>query len=106
MLPIFETKMLIYRSKTNLHEKILFGTNTRLKHSQMICLIEPEIRESSRIRLVWEPRFHIPFWSMIFLLSNLKFTYEGDNGTESESYCQINRGPEWNMEFSIPIIVY
>ena len=52
---------------------------------------------------VWEPRFHIPFWSMIYLLFKLKFFSETENSIEFESQYQINHGPEWNVEFLILI---
>ena len=40
---------------------------------------------------------------MSYLLLKLKFISNSYNGIESEFQCQINHGPEWNMEFSIPI---
>ena len=40
---------------------------------------------------------------MIYLLLKLELISETDNGNELEFQCQINHGPEWNMEFSIPI---
>ena len=40
---------------------------------------------------------------MIYALFKLKFISETDNGIEFECQCQINYGPEMNVEFSIPI---
>ena len=40
---------------------------------------------------------------MIYLLMKLKFISENDNGLEFELKCKIHHGPQWNVEFSIPI---
>ena len=61
--PIFKTQTLIYRSKSNLDEKILFGKIT--DH------LDPEIWKM----VIREQGFHIPFWSMTFLLLKLKFYF-------------------------------
>ena len=64
--PIFQTEMLLYQSKVNLDEKILFGS---IPH-----LIDPEIRKMLVKGMSgWEQKFHIPFWSIIYLL--LKFYF-------------------------------
>ena len=39
---------------------------------------------------------------MIYMLLKSKFISESDSGIKSEFQCQINHGPEWNVEFSIP----
>ena len=52
---------------------------------------------------VWEPKFHIQGWSMINLLFKSKLIPETDNCIEFECQCQINHGPEENVEFWIPI---
>ena len=38
-----------------------------------------------------------------YLLAKLRFVPESDNGIEFKLLCHINHGPEWNVEFSIPI---
>ena len=63
----------------------------------------PRNWENAEKGFVWEPRFHIPFWSMIYVLLKLKFKSKIDNVIEFELQCQINHGLEWNVEFSIPI---
>ena len=87
--------MSAYQSKASLDVKILFGN---VNH-----LIDLEIRKMLELGLTENQDFNIPFWSMIYLLSKLKFISESDNRTESEFRCQINHGPEWNVEFSISI---
>ena len=47
--------------------------------------------------------FQVPFWSMIYLASKVKLTFETDNGIKLNFQGQINHGPEWHVEFSIPI---
>ena len=64
MRPIFKTEMLIYHSKANLDDKILFG---KIKHLQDPTTIKMLVRG-----LYGNPGFHIPFWSMIYVA--LKFT--------------------------------
>ena len=63
MRPIFKTEMLIYQSKANLDEKILFGKIT--DH------LDSEIR-----KILVNGKFgNIPFWSMIYFLSKLTFYF-------------------------------
>ena len=66
MRPIFKTKMLIYHSKANLDEIILFGNITH--H------IDPKIRKMPVRGLYGNRKFHIPFWSMIYVAP--KFTLQ------------------------------
>ena len=61
---IFKTELLIYHSKANLDEKILFDKFTH--H------LDPEIRKMSVRGLYGNRIFHVPFWSMIYVV--LKFT--------------------------------
>ena len=49
---------------------------------------------------VWEQKFHIPFWSIIYLLLKLEFII---SNWQCKLQYHINHGPEWNVEFSIPI---
>ena len=67
MRPIFKTKMLIYQSKANLDEKILFG--------QIIHQFDPEIRKMLVKRNFLKHGFLIPFWSIINLLLKFKFYF-------------------------------
>ena len=62
--PIFKSKMLIYQSMANLDGKILFGTITHLK--------DPTSREMTVRGLHGNRKFHVLFWSMIYVA--LKFT--------------------------------
>ena len=92
MRPIFKTKMLIYQSKVNLDEKILFDSIPQLT--------DPEIRKML-IKSMFRSKnstFHSGPW--FFLL--LKFEFSISNW-QCKLQCHINRGPEWNVEFSIPI---
>ena len=84
--------MFIYQLKVNLDEKILFGS--------IPDLTDPEIRKMPGKGHVWEQKFHIPFWSMISLLLKLEFSI---SNWQCKLQCYINHGPEWNVEFSIPI---
>ena len=61
MKPLFKTAMLIYLSKADLDEKILFGKITH--HLDL------------EIRKMLLKGFRIPFWSMIYMLSNLKVLF-------------------------------
>ena len=97
VLEVFKAKMLFYQSKANLVEKILFDNITHL--------IDLEIRKILEMSLCGEPIFNIPFWSMIYLPFKLKFISGSDNCTEFEFQCQIYHGPEWKVEFSIPILI-
>ena len=66
--------MLIHQSKVELDDKILFGT--------IIHFIDPEIRKMLGRGFYGfvEPRFHTPFWSMIYLLLKLNSFSETDSG--------------------------
>ena len=64
MRPIFKTEMLIYQSKANLDEKILFGKSLILK--------TPKISKMSVAGFYGNPKLHVPFWSMIY--DAMKFT--------------------------------
>ena len=67
MWPIFKTKMLIYQSKANLDEKILFVNTTHFW--------DPTIRKMPARGLYGNQKFHVPFWSIIY--EALKFTLQG-----------------------------
>ena len=56
--PIFKTEILIYQSKANFDEKILFD--------KMIHHLDPEIREMPVRGLYGNPEFRVPCWSMIY----------------------------------------
>ena len=59
--------MLFDQSKANLDDKILVG--------KIIQLHDPKIKKpSARIREL-KREFHLPFWSMIYLLLKLKFYF-------------------------------
>ena len=75
--------------KVSLDEKILFDDITRL--------IEPEIRKILEKELYGNKRFHIPSWSVIYLLMKLEFISKTDNGIKFEFQRLINHGPECNM---------
>ena len=64
MSQIFKTKVLIYHSKANLDDKILFG---KIKHLKDPTTIKMLVRG-----LYGNREFHIPFWSMIYV--SLKLT--------------------------------
>ena len=64
MAPIFKTELLIYQSKANLDEKILFD---KITHQ-----LDPEIRKMPVRGLYGNQIFQVPFWSMIHVA--LKFT--------------------------------
>ena len=85
--------MLIYHSKANLDLKILFG--------YIIHLIDPEIRKMLEIGFVWESRFHIPFWSMIYLIlklnSFLKLTIAFNSNFDAKQIMDQNG--MWNSRF-------
>ena len=66
MGPTFKTELLIYQSKANLDEKILFD---KITHH-----LDPEIRKMPVRRSYWNRIFHVPFWSMIHVA--LKFTVQ------------------------------
>ena len=85
---IFKDKKSIHQSR---HVKILIGNVTHLMDLEIMKMLERE------------PRCHIPFWSMIYLLMKLKIISETDNGIEFEFQYQKNHGPEWNAKLSIPI---
>ena len=72
--------------------KILFG--------DAFHLVENEIRKMLGKGFAREPRFHNPFWPIIYVLLKLKFISETGNCIEFEFQCQINHGPEWNVKFS------
>ena len=74
--------------------KILFGN---IAH-----VIDPEIRTMPEQVCLGTK---IPHSILVNDLRSLelKFISETDNGIECECQCQINHGPEWNKEFSIPI---
>ena len=67
MRPIFKTEMLIYQSKANLDEKILFAKITR--H------LDPEIRKMLIRSMLGDKGFHNPCWSIIYLLLQSKFNF-------------------------------
>ena len=73
--------------------KILFGKITDL--------IDSEFRNMLERGCIG--RLHIPFWSMTYLLLRLKFISETDHGAEFNFQFQMNHGPEWNVELSIPV---
>ena len=85
-----QTEMFIYQSKVNLDEKILFGS---IPH-----LTDPEIRKMVVKGMFWEQKFHIPFWSMIYLLLKFEFSI-----WQCKLQCHINQRPEGNAEFLITI---
>ena len=60
---IFKTELLIYQSKANLDEKILFGKIT--KH------LDLEISKMPVRGLYGNRIFHVPFWSMIYVALKL-----------------------------------
>ena len=63
MLPIFKTKILIYQSKANLDENMLFGN---------ICHIwDPRIRKMPVSGFYRNQEYYVPIWFMIYL--SLKF---------------------------------
>ena len=66
MRPIFKTKMLVYQSKANLDGEILFDKITHL--------LGPKIRKMLIRRLCGNQKFHVPFWSMIYVA--LKFALQ------------------------------
>ena len=47
--------------------------------------------------------FHIPFWSVIYV--TLKFTLLVKNA-EFEFQKKVNHGPEWNVEFLFPNMLF
>ena len=65
MLPIFKIEVLIYESKANLDQKILFGKITHLQ--------DPTVRKMPVRGLYGIRGFHVPFWSMIYVA--LKFIW-------------------------------
>ena len=58
-------------------------------HDAAIRVMEAVLRKARR-----------PFWSMIYLL--LKFEFNISNW-QCKLQCNINHGPEWKVEFWIPI---
>ena len=64
MGPIFKTELLIYLSKANLDEKILFDKITHY--------LDPGIRKMLVRNLYGNRIFHGPLWSMIYVA--FKFT--------------------------------
>ena len=74
MRPIFKNELFIYQSKVNLDEKILFGS---IPH-----LTDPEIRK---------------------MLVKGMFGNKNSTFHSGPFQCHINHGPEWNVEFWIPI---
>ena len=66
MLPIFKNKMLIYQSKANLDEKILFGKITRLE--------DLTITKISVRGLYGNQEFHVLFWFRIYVALKLTFS--------------------------------
>ena len=70
----------VYQTLANLDVKILFGNITHLIDAKIRKMLENVGKWC-----VWEPRFYIPFWSMIYLLLKLKSIFESDDGIESES---------------------
>ena len=65
MGPIFKTELLIYQSKANLDEKILFE---KITHH-----LDLEIRKIPVRGLYVNRIFNVPFWSMIYVA--LKLTW-------------------------------
>ena len=63
MQPIFKSKIRIYQSKAELDEKVLFGKITHLQ--------DPTIRKMPIKSLYRNRKFHVPFWSVIYMA--LKF---------------------------------
>ena len=63
MRPIFKSEFLIYQSKANLDEKILFG---KVTHH-----LDLEIRKLPVRGLYGNRIFHVPFWSMIYVALKL-----------------------------------
>ena len=63
MGPIFKSEFLIYQSKANLDEKILFGKVTHR--------VDLEIRKMPVRNLYGNRIFHVPFWSMIYVALKL-----------------------------------
>ena len=64
--PIFKTELLIYQSKANLDEKILFD---KVTHH-----LDPKMRKMPVRGLYGNRIFHVPFWSMIYVV--LMFTLQ------------------------------
>ena len=64
MGPIFKIELLIYQSKANLDEKILFD---KITHH-----LNPEIRKMLVRGLYGNRILHVPFWSMIYVALKFK----------------------------------
>ena len=64
MGPIFKTELLLYQSKANLDEKILFD---KITHH-----LDQELRKMPERDLYGNRIFHVPFWSMLYVA--VKFT--------------------------------
>ena len=97
MWTIFKTEMLIYHSKPYLEEKILFGKVTHLQ--------EPNIRKMSARDMFRNENSMFDSGPSITCCQNhckLLFS-ETDNCIEFKFQCQINHGPEKDLEFSVPI---
>ena len=91
MKPILKTEMLIYQSKAKLAEKILLG--------KIIHYLDPEIR-----KMLVNGKFgnEDPHSILVhdLLAIELKFYFLH---YQCKFRCRINHGPQWNVEFSIPI---
>ena len=90
-----KTKIYNHQSLANLGVKILLGKITHLK--------EPEIRQMSARDMYWKEKYTSHFWSLNYLLLKLKFYSETANGIIFTFQCQVNHGPELNVESLIPI---
>ena len=55
--------MLIFQSKANLDEKFLFG---KIAHH-----LNPEIRQMPMKEFYGNRKFHVPYWSMIYVVLKL-----------------------------------
>ena len=64
--PIFQVEMFIYQSKANLDEKVFFS---KITHH-----LDPEIRKLL-VNGTVGTRIHIPFFSMVYVLSKLNFYF-------------------------------
>ena len=81
MVSIFKTKILIYQSKANLDVNVSYLSSYR-----------PRNFENAGMGFVSEPRFHIPFFSMILFAIEITFISETDYVIELEFQRRTNHG--------------
>ena len=90
-----KTKILIFQSKATSKETILFdGKITHQLHPEITKVLVRSMfgKKNSKFHCV-----------QIYFLSKLNSISETDNGIQFKLQCDINHGPNWNVEFSIPI---